>query len=35
MVQGLRGLHYKVKRLVKLDWDRVTVHNAHYQSQSS
>jgi hypothetical protein len=35
MVQGLRGLHYGVMSLVKLDWDRTAVHYAHYQRQSS
>jgi len=30
MVQGIRELHYGVTRLVKLEWDRVAVHNAHY-----
>jgi hypothetical protein len=35
MVQGLRGLYNGVVRLVKLDWDRAAVHNAHYQHQSS
>ena len=35
MVQGLRGPYYGVTRLVKLDWDRTAVHNAHYQRQSS
>lgn len=35
MVQGLTGLNYGVTMFVKLVLDRTTVHDAHYQRQTS